>query len=90
MFTDQSVYCCDSRRNLLLKEVKQYLIYLQSIELKINTIGIEEEISITDGHAEVESVTNAYTFLILMHTFLFIKYQKRHFRTKRNESSIRK
>lgn len=57
---------------------------------QINTIGIEEEISITDGHAEVESVTNAYTFLILMHTFLFIKYQKRHFRTKRNESSIRK
>lgn len=89
MFTDQSVYCCDSRRNLLLKEVKQYLIYL-IYRAQINTIGIEEEISITDGHAEVESVTNAYTFLILMHTFLFIKYQKRHFRTKRNESSIRK
>lgn len=89
MFTDQSVYCCDSRRNLI--EGGKAIFDLFAIyRAQINTIGIEEEISITDGHAEVESVTNAYTFLILMHTFLFIKYQKRHFRTKRNESSIRK
>lgn len=42
--------------------------------VKINIIGIEEEISIIDGYVEVESVINVYIFLILMYIFLFIKY----------------